>query len=113
LHTLVGERLLAGGLGMEAVARLVRSSHERWDGSGYPDGLSGERIPIGSRILFVCTAYHDMTTDRPHHGALEAADALAQLERGAGTQFDPEVVRAFREEVAGTLEQSLGSTAQV
>jgi two-component system, cell cycle response regulator len=113
LHTLVGERLLAGGLGMEAVARLVRSSHERWDGSGYPDGLSGERIPIGSRILFVCTAYHDMTTDRPHHGALAAVDALAQLEVGAGTQFDPEVVRAFRDEVAGTLEQSLGSPAQV
>jgi GGDEF domain-containing protein len=101
LHTLVGERLLAGPLGMEPVARLVRHSHERWDGAGYPDGVAGEAIPLGSRIVFVCSAFHDMTSDRPHHAALEPADALAQLERGAGTQFDPNVVRAFRDEVLG------------
>ena len=104
LHTLVGERLLGGGLGMEAVARLVRSSHERWDGAGYPDKLAGDAIPMGSRIVFVCSAFRDMTSDRPHHAALEPADALAQLELGAGSQFDPAVVQAFREELQLSLE---------
>jgi GGDEF domain-containing protein len=102
LHTLVGERLLAAALGMEAVAALVRSSHERWDGAGYPDGLAGEAIPLGSRIVFVCSAFHDMTSDRPHQPALEPAQALEELERGAGTQFDPDVVSAFREELGET-----------
>jgi two-component system, cell cycle response regulator len=101
LHTLVGARLIAGPLGLEPVARLVRHSHERWDGEGYPDGLAGEAIPLGSRIVFVCSAFHDMTSDRPHHPALEPADALAQLERGAGGQFDPAVVAAFRAEFVG------------
>ncbi|HTU85798.1 MAG TPA: HD domain-containing phosphohydrolase [Solirubrobacteraceae bacterium] len=104
LHTLVGERLLAGPLGMEPVARLVRHSHERWDGLGYPDGLVGEAIPLGSRIVFVCSAFDDMTSDRPHRAALEALDALAQLQRGAGTQFDPAVVRAFCDQFAGQVE---------
>ncbi len=101
LHTLVGARLIAGPLRMEPVARLVRHSHERWDGAGYPDGLSGPAIPLGSRIVFVCSAFHDMTSERPHHPALEPADALAQLERGAGSQFDPAVVEAFRAEFLG------------
>jgi GGDEF domain-containing protein len=98
LHTVVGARLIAGPLGLEPVAPLVRYSHERWDGGGYPDGLTGEAIPLGSRIVFVCSAFHDMTSERPHHEALEPADALAQLERGAGSQFDPAVVAAFRAE---------------
>jgi HD-GYP domain-containing protein (c-di-GMP phosphodiesterase class II) len=89
---------------MEPVAVLVRSSHERWDGSGYPDGLAGEQIPLGSRIVFVCSAFHDMTSERPHQPALEPEEALAELERGAGTQFDPNVVAAFREELRGTTE---------
>jgi diguanylate cyclase (GGDEF)-like protein len=100
LHTIVGERLLATNFGMEKVARLVRSSHERWDGSGYPDGLSGHEIPLGSRIVFVCSAFQDMTSERPHRPALEAGAALEELERGAGSQFDPEIVRTFREEFA-------------
>jgi GGDEF domain-containing protein len=107
LHTLVGERLLAGPLGMEPVARLVRYSHERWDGTGYPHGLVGEAIPLGSRIVFVCSAFHDMTSDRPHHAALEPADALAQLQRGAGSQFDPAVVSAFCAEFADDSEPDL------
>jgi two-component system, cell cycle response regulator len=111
LHTLVGERLLAGPLGMEPVARLVRHSHERWDGLGYPDGLAGEAIPLGSRIVFVCSAFHDMTSDRAHHAALDPLDALAQLQRGAGSQFDPAVVRAFCAEFAGEVEPAtLGAT---
>jgi two-component system, cell cycle response regulator len=112
LHTLVGERLLAGPLGMEPVARLVRHSHERWDGLGYPDGLAGEAIPLGSRIVFVCSAFHDMTSDRPHHAALDPLDALAQLQRGAGTQFDPAVVRAFCQQFVGEHEPALEAAVE-
>jgi two-component system cell cycle response regulator len=112
LHTLVGERLLAGGLGMDAVARLVRSSHERWDGSGYPDGLPGTAIPLGSRIVFVCSAFQDMTSDRPHRAALDPDDALAQLQLGAGTQFDPEVVSAFRDAFTASAEAAARPRAE-
>lgn len=112
LHTLVGERLLAGKLGMEPVARLVRSSHERWDGSGYPDGLSGTAIPLGSRIVFVCSAFHDMTSERPHRAALDPSDALAQLQLGAGTQFDPEVVSAFRDAFEASASTGTASAAE-
>ena len=111
LHTLVGARLIAGPLGMEAVAGLVRHSHERWDGAGYPDGLSGESIPLGSRIVFVCSAFHDMTSERPHNPALDPVDAVAQLERGAGSQFDPAVVEAFRAEFIGEDEAELEQDA--
>jgi GGDEF domain-containing protein len=111
LHTLVGARLIAGPLGMEAVAGLVRHSHERWDGAGYPDGLSGSAIPLGSRIVFVCSAFHDMTSERPHNPALEPADAVAQLERGAGSQFDPAVVDAFRAEFLGEDDAALEDEA--
>jgi serine phosphatase RsbU (regulator of sigma subunit) len=97
LHTLVGERLLAANFGMEDVGRLVRSSHERWDGSGYPDGLSGSDIPLGSRVIFVCSAFQDMTSERAYREALSASTALKELENGAGTQFDPQVVDAFCE----------------
>jgi two-component system, cell cycle response regulator len=107
LHTLVGERLLAASYDMEAVARLVRSSHERWDGGGYPDGLAAGAIPVGSRIVFVCSAFHDMTSDRAHQPARKPADALAELERGAVTQFDPEVVRVFCEEFGVVFEEAL------
>ncbi len=103
LHTLVGERLLSASSGMDEVARLVRSSHERYDGSGYPDGLTGDHIPLGSRIVFVCSAFGDMTTTRSHRDALSVDEALTELERGAGTQFDPEVVRVFREQLVEAL----------
>jgi HD-GYP domain-containing protein (c-di-GMP phosphodiesterase class II) len=73
----------------------VRSSHERWDGSGYPDGLAGEQIPRGSRIISVCDSYHAMTSDRPYRKAMSVEVALAELRAGAGSQFDPEVVEAF------------------
>ncbi len=97
LHTLVGERLLSANFAMSEVGRLVRSSHERWDGGGYPDGLSGEQIPRGSRIVFVCTAFQDMTSARPYRDALTVDEALAQLREAAGGQFDPDVVRVFDE----------------
>ena len=97
LHTIVGERLLSANFAMAEVGRLVRSSHERWDGRGYPDGLSGGQIPVGSRIVFVCTAFQDMTSARPYRAALTVEEALAQLRGAAGTQFDPDVVRVFDE----------------
>jgi two-component system cell cycle response regulator len=95
LHTLVGERLLRSNFGMDGVATVVRSSHERWDGGGYPDGRAGEQIPLASRIVFVCSAFQDMTTQRSHRPALTASQALQELQRCAGTQFDPAVVAAF------------------
>ena len=80
---------------MVGVSRLVRSSHERWDGGGYPDGLAGEEIPLGSRVVFVCDAFHAMTSDRPYRGRMPLEVAYEQLEQNAGSQFDPDVVAAF------------------
>ncbi len=99
-HTIEGERMLerVGGL-LGEVGRLVRSCHERWDGEGYPDGLAGENIPLVARIVCCCDAYNAMTTDRPYRAALRADEALAEVERNAGTQFDPRVVEALREAV--------------
>jgi two-component system, cell cycle response regulator len=78
------------------VARLVRSSHERIDGTGYPDRLTGDEIPLGSRIVAVCDSWDAMTTTRAYRDAMPISEALAELERCAGTQFDPRVVAAFR-----------------
>jgi two-component system, cell cycle response regulator len=94
-HTLVGERILAAAPALHAVARLVRSSHERWDGGGYPDALAAERIPFGSRIVAVADAFDAMTAIRPYSARRTADEALAELRRCAGSQFDPAVVEAF------------------
>jgi two-component system cell cycle response regulator len=94
-HTLIGERIIASAPALVPVARLVRSSHERWDGEGYPDGLQGEEIPLGSRIVSVCDAFEAMIADRPYGERRSPAEALAELRRCAGTQFDPAVVAAF------------------
>ena len=113
-HTVVGERILALAPALAPVAALVRSSHERWDGRGYPDGLAGTAIPLGARIVFVCDAFDAMTSDRPYAPSRSADAALAELRRGAGAQFDPDVVRVFeaiRREPAGSapgLEPQLG-----
>ncbi len=95
LHTLVGERLLRSNFAMDDVADVVRASHERWDGRGYPDGISGHDIPLAARIVFVCSAFQDMTSERAHRTALTAEQALGELQRCASSQFDPEVVAAF------------------
>jgi two-component system, cell cycle response regulator len=94
-HTLIGERIVGAAPAMAHVAKLIRGSHERYDGGGFPDGLAGEDIPLGSRIIAVCDAYDAMTSPRPYRDSLSSADATAELQGCAGTQFDPLVVDAF------------------
>jgi diguanylate cyclase (GGDEF)-like protein len=94
-HTIIGQRIVSAAPALAEVARLVRSTHERFDGDGYPDGLRGEEIPIGARIICVCDSFDAMTSDRPYRVAMTPEDALAELRRCAGSQFDPAVVAAF------------------
>jgi HD-GYP domain-containing protein (c-di-GMP phosphodiesterase class II) len=95
-HTIAGQRMLdrVGG-SMREVGAVVRGSHERWDGDGYPDGLAGEAIPFEARIIAACDAYNAMTTTRPYREALDSAAAASEVVRCAGTQFDPVVVEAL------------------
>jgi HD-GYP domain-containing protein (c-di-GMP phosphodiesterase class II) len=94
-HTLIGERILDTAQALRPVARIVRSTHERWDGAGYPDGLAGEAIPLGARIILVCDAFDAMTSERPYAAAMSEADAIAELRRHAGRRFDSRIVDAF------------------
>jgi HD-GYP domain-containing protein (c-di-GMP phosphodiesterase class II) len=94
-HTLIGERILAAAPALAPIARLVRASHERFDGHGYPDGIAGEEIPLGARIIFVCDSFDAMIAERPYSPGRPVDTALAELRRCAGSQFDPRVVTAF------------------
>lgn len=96
-HTLVGEKILAAAPALAGAARLVRSSHERYDGTGYPDGLAREKIPLGARIVAVCDAYEAMTSDRPYRTRMTPEEAAAELRACADSQFDPHVVQVFLE----------------
>ncbi|HEX4930402.1 MAG TPA: HD domain-containing phosphohydrolase, partial [Gaiellaceae bacterium] len=102
-HTVIGEEMLSrvGGV-LGNVGHLVRSCHERYDGGGYPDGLAGEQIPLVARIVCCTDAFSAITTDRPYRRGRSAADALAELRRCAGAQFDPVVVAALERVAAAT-----------
>jgi len=94
-HTIDGQRMVAGSdTSMATIGDTVRSSHERWDGGGYPDGLVGEQIPLAARIVAVADAYSAMTTNRPYRRALAEGRARRELRANAGPQFDPAVVDA-------------------
>jgi two-component system, cell cycle response regulator len=93
-HTIIGERIVGAAPALAAVGELIRSSHERWDGAGYPDRLRGGEIPLGARIVFVCDSYDSMISDRPYQPGITPAQARNELRRHAGSQFDPDVVDA-------------------
>ena len=94
-HTVIGERILRSVPEMAEVATIVRHSHEHWDGSGYPDGLAGEAIPLASRIILCADAFHAIRSNRPYREGRCAAEAFTELRGCSGTQFDPTVVAAF------------------
>jgi two-component system, cell cycle response regulator len=105
-HTLVGDRILSAAPALSPLASVVRSSHENYDGSGYPDGLAGEQIPLAARVVAVCDAYHAMTSDRPYRGARAHWEAIEELRQCSGRQFDPVVVAAFVEVMESALDQT-------
>ena len=100
-HTLIGQRILGAAPALRPVGTIVRSTHENWDGTGYPDGLAGEAIPLAARIIAVCDAYSAMTSDRPYRAARTPATAAAELRRCAGRQFDRQVVQLLCAVLAG------------
>jgi HD-GYP domain-containing protein (c-di-GMP phosphodiesterase class II) len=112
-HTILGERILSAAAALRPVARLVRSSHERWDGTGYPDGLRATEIPLGSRVVAVCDAYEAMTSDRPYRPAIPPEAAYRELRATAGTQFDPEVVDAFILEIESRTTSQPSDSEQI
>src|SRR3954463_431277 len=99
-HTIIGERIIAAAPALGPAARLVRASHEAFDGSGYPDRLANVEIPVGARIIAICDAFDAMISNRPYSQAKTTADALAELRRCAGTQFDPTIVAIFEQVIA-------------
>jgi HD-GYP domain-containing protein (c-di-GMP phosphodiesterase class II) len=103
-HPELGERILAPIARLENVRPIVRHAHERWDGKGYPDEVGGDEIPVESRVIFVCDAFHAMTTDRPYRKAMSFEAACKELQEGAGSQFDPDVVAAFLRLAPNALE---------
>ncbi len=105
-HTVIGERILAAAPALRPVGALVRSSHEHYDGTGYPDGLAGQEIPLASRIIAVCDAYEAMIGGRPYRAAISHDETIAELRRCAGTQFDPEVVERFCKIVLATSSEA-------
>jgi diguanylate cyclase (GGDEF)-like protein len=109
-HPQIGFRML-DSLGIDPVADWILHHHERWDGTGYPDRLPGAEIPLGARIIFVVDAYDAMTSDRVYRGRLSQEDALVELERCAGTQFDPAVVAALAEELQPAAQDELVQAA--
>jgi HD-GYP domain-containing protein (c-di-GMP phosphodiesterase class II) len=109
-HPQIGYRMLES-LGVEPIAEWVLHHHERWDGTGYPDKRSGEAIPHGARIIFVADAFDAMTSERVYRHSVTREEALAELQRCAGTQFDPAIVAVFVDEIAAELGAGALATA--
>jgi len=107
MHPVWGFQIVAGVPGLEAVAPLVRAHHERWDGGGYPDGLTGPRIPLASRIVSACDAIGALTTDRPYRAGTSIEAAVEEISRCSGTQFDPQVVSVLQEGLSYLPEREL------
>lgn len=96
-HTIIGERIICAAPALADVAAAVRATHERWDGTGYPDAIAGADIPLAARIVAVCDAFEAMTAERPYTASRGTTDAVIELKRCAGSQFDPTVVTAFEQ----------------
>ena len=109
-HPEVGQRILGATNELAEVGRLVRATHERWDGTGYPDRLEGEQIPLPARIVFACDAFYAMVSDRPYRPAMTVQQAIEELRSNAGTQFDPTVVDALVTELFDRLQNVVDST---
>jgi hypothetical protein len=103
-HPAIGARIVASIPSLAHLAPAIRAEHERWDGRGYPDGLRGETIPLASRVILACDAFHAMTSDRPYRAKMAVTAAASELRAGAGTQFDPAVVAALLAYVDEVLE---------
>jgi HD-GYP domain-containing protein (c-di-GMP phosphodiesterase class II) len=111
-HTVIGERIIRAAPSLADVAGLVRSSHERVDANGYPDGLAGQAIPLGARIIAVCDAFDAMISPRPYREPVTISEALNELRRCRGSQFDPPIVDAFCALIESRSEQdSVGLAA--
>ncbi len=104
-HTVIGQRILEAAPALGPVASVVRSTHERWDGQGYPEQLAATDIPLGARIIFICDAFNAMTEGRAYRPPLSREQATEELQRGAGTQFDPQLVATFVERVVPAVEK--------
>ncbi len=106
-HSIIGERILGLAINDEEILKVVRNHHERYDGAGYPDGIYGEDIPLGARILAVADTYDAMTSDRPYQKAASHREAVAELKMQSGFQLDPLVVEVFSSMVGVTGELEL------
>ena len=100
-HSVIGEHILRPAIEDEEILKMVRHHHERFNGTGYPDGMTGESIPLGARILSVADIYDAMTSDRPYRKAMKPEVAIAELKKESGHMFDPRVVEAFFHIVSG------------
>jgi len=111
-HPVIGEKILLDTPELADIAPLVRHEHERWDGAGYPDGLAGEAIPVGSRIILACDAYNAMITSRPYREPMTTEAAIAELRDNTGTQFDPQVVESLVHILSARKQPAVASAAE-
>jgi excisionase family DNA binding protein len=111
-HPEMGEKIVGGVKILQDTKPFIRHHHERFDGLGYPDGLSGESIPLGARVIFIAEVFDSLRSDSPYHHSRDLKEAIAEMERGAETQFDPQILRIFIETVGKDLIKGLGVTEE-